>query len=885
MVVRGIGVVVSWFGLIFALSLSKVGHTGITTEFLPLVRQPFISHYFHADVGTSPNAYANEAYFAILHCGVKTGPECNEKFDLVRTDGSRVGTQIVQQDIDSFAYTPGGVAYTAGSAVNWYRNGSSTQIASLESPSQLVVFRGDAWVVGTRPGDLTAALWQISSNGAARIKSIPGNSRYRLLVANEWLYVIAQRLDQNNQEIWVSDGSSAGTRIVSEFGAGFSQIRDATTRGSSLFFVVNNMLSGSPRDLIWYAISPTSLIVLKRFTSGGHVEYKGGLRQRKGWIYLHPYGGGTDFGPWRSDGSAVVTAGTLPESFFAGDGVSGLNVAGTHYDFGSDDDAAGVAAHRKFLLRGVDAKLANDPGYSKEVSISVEMEGQVGQLVRTKDMLVTTAFANGLSNGVGGHGVIKYTLPTTDLAFRESNGLVSIEAEHADFVTPAGRHTWYSVYPTVRSGFGAYQAGPNTGTSLARTSVVNSPRLDFKINFRRTGTFYLWLRGSGASSNDDAVHVGLNGTLLSTAATLSGFSSALAWRRMDTNGAVARVSISNTGVHTLNLWMSEDGFLVDKLLLTQDTAFVPSGNGPNESVRGDQVAPGMGALNVVSTATSPSAVGSTAPSMMTDGNATTGWTSANSTEHRIDFDFGAPAYMESIKVTTSRYGSCCSGHDVYFTTSSDNKNWIEHGPISNLSTGPTVWSNSPKLGTRYVRLIFRSPSPEPITVFEVTARGNITGPVPYRVDAGLDGQPWTAHVDGQGNLWNYDQNFNTGNETDWPTTAISNTLNPALYRTERWDPSVAPELSYRFPVALGRYTLRLHFAETYAPLFSVGKRVFDVRAQGALVLDNLDVYKEVGANRALVKSIPITVTNGTFQLDFGRVVNNPSLRAFELIPQ
>jgi len=46
---------------------------------------------------------------------------------------------------------------------------------------------------------------------------------------------------------------------------------------------------------------------------------------------------------------------------------------------------------------------------------------------------------------------------------------------------------------------------------------------------------------------------------------------------------VATVNITTTGVHTLNLWMREDGFVIDKLLLTTNASYMPSGTGVTES--------------------------------------------------------------------------------------------------------------------------------------------------------------------------------------------------------------------------------------------------------------------------------------------------------------
>jgi hypothetical protein len=43
--------------------------------------------------------------------------------------------------------------------------------------------------------------------------------------------------------------------------------------------------------------------------------------------------------------------------------------------------------------------------------------------------------------------------------------------------------------------------------------------------------------------------------------------------------------VTNAGEHTITLFMREDGFLADKILLTRDAAFTPTGQGPAESAR------------------------------------------------------------------------------------------------------------------------------------------------------------------------------------------------------------------------------------------------------------------------------------------------------------
>lgn len=65
------------------------------------------------------------------------------------------------------------------------------------------------------------------------------------------------------------------------------------------------------------------------------------------------------------------------------------------------------------------------------------------------------------------------------------------------------------------------QALTNWGVSTG--STANGPRLDYRVKFASTGTYFVWVRIRGGSANDNAIHAGLNGTA-ATIATGSGMS-------------------------------------------------------------------------------------------------------------------------------------------------------------------------------------------------------------------------------------------------------------------------------------------------------------------------------------------------------------------------
>ena len=180
--------------------------------------------------------------------------------------------------------------------------------------------------------------------------------------------------------------------------------------------------------------------------------------------------------------------------------------------------------------------------------------------------------------------------PSTGYAQDPVTGLVSIEAENFDSKVIQGGHDWTPVSPGGSSGSGALEATPNTGTLNNSNYESSSPRLDYLVNFTQVGTHYVWLRGIGATGSDDSAHVGLNGSGQSTSDRISSFSTALSWSNDTMDSARATINVSAPGEQVLNLWMREDGFVVDKIVLTTDANLDPTSfgvTGPPESPRGE----------------------------------------------------------------------------------------------------------------------------------------------------------------------------------------------------------------------------------------------------------------------------------------------------------
>jgi lysophospholipase L1-like esterase len=170
--------------------------------------------------------------------------------------------------------------------------------------------------------------------------------------------------------------------------------------------------------------------------------------------------------------------------------------------------------------------------------------------------------------------------PAAPAAYQQDggvDGVVSVEAENAHVNTAQGSHSWVPVNSGTYSGTAALQALPNNGTNLNTGYVTNSPRLDYRVNFVHTGTHYVWVRGVGAASTDDSLHVGLDGAAVTTADRITGLGPAVGWTQETMDGVVATIEVATPGEHTLNVWMREDGTVVDKVVLSVNPAYQPSG--------------------------------------------------------------------------------------------------------------------------------------------------------------------------------------------------------------------------------------------------------------------------------------------------------------------
>jgi len=138
-------------------------------------------------------------------------------------------------------------------------------------------------------------------------------------------------------------------------------------------------------------------------------------------------------------------------------------------------------------------------------------------------------------------------------------------------------------------------------------------------------------------------------------------------------------------------------------------------------------------------------------------------------------------------------------------------------------------------------------------------------------------------VDKSGNLWMPDTYFSSG-QLAADKVVVGGTAEPGLYAGERYG-----NFTYALPVDEGSYKMTLYFSEKYwgsevSKKGGVGSRVFDVLCNGVALTRRLDITKEAGSGRALVKTYHGLRPNaqGKLIVSFVPDVNYASVDAVEL---
>ncbi|MGJ8691829.1 MAG: hypothetical protein ACSHW0_05060 [Thalassotalea sp.] len=193
-------------------------------------------------------------------------------------------------------------------------------------------------------------------------------------------------------------------------------------------------------------------------------------------------------------------------------------------------------------------------------------------------------------------------------SYIEKNGIVMLEAEdfaaqHLDlkrrwfaFSKDTAQHHYADndVKHFQGASQGAYiELLPDTRTNHSEELIqgenfTNQPGvsalLSYPIYFNTPGRYFVWVRAYSTGTEDNGVHIGLNSTWPESGQRLQLCENKHQWtwssaQRVEDNHCGApqtiTINIPTAGVHNFMVSMREDGFEMDKILLTTDAEYLP----------------------------------------------------------------------------------------------------------------------------------------------------------------------------------------------------------------------------------------------------------------------------------------------------------------------
>ena len=198
--------------------------------------------------------------------------------------------------------------------------------------------------------------------------------------------------------------------------------------------------------------------------------------------------------------------------------------------------------------------------------------------------------------------------PAAEKVHLEKDGRVLIEAEDFHSQEKTGRRRW--VLTTARE---AQRVEPDGDPSHAETAggkayleVLPDTRrthrdklirgenfadepgtvavVHYRVRFQQPGRYFVWVRAYSTGSEDNGIHVGLDGRWPESGRRLQWCEGKNSWRweskqRTEVNhcGEPGKIflDIDQPGLHTVSVSMREDGFEFDRMLLTRDPNHKP----------------------------------------------------------------------------------------------------------------------------------------------------------------------------------------------------------------------------------------------------------------------------------------------------------------------
>ena len=100
---------------------------------------------------------------------------------------------------------------------------------------------------------------------------------------------------------------------------------------------------------------------------------------------------------------------------------------------------------------------------------------------------------------------------------------------------------------------------------------TNGPHLVYNLTTEHIGIHHIWIRMSASDSRGDSIHLGLNSEPLTLGG--NGFSTE---NNSEWNWEYITLNLTSSGANQIDIWMREDGVMIDSLILTMDSNFIPN---------------------------------------------------------------------------------------------------------------------------------------------------------------------------------------------------------------------------------------------------------------------------------------------------------------------
>ncbi len=205
-----------------------------------------------------------------------------------------------------------------------------------------------------------------------------------------------------------------------------------------------------------------------------------------------------------------------------------------------------------------------------------------------------------------------FPIAAPDLVFAEHDGLVAGEAEH---FTQQAHHTvraWHRIstdftpnvepdgdpsHADTASNHAYIECLPDTRRShddplVPTENFSNDPGamavISYRIHFQNPGRYYVWLRTFSTNTEDNGVHVGLDGEWPESGQRWQTTQKhAWSWdcrqRTPEVHVGIPLqlyLDVPTAGEHTFQISMREDGVEIDRWLLARDPDYRPESAGP-----------------------------------------------------------------------------------------------------------------------------------------------------------------------------------------------------------------------------------------------------------------------------------------------------------------